>query len=357
MLESFWNYLAISAPYLLLGLIIAGLIQDLLSVGLIEKFMGKKKISDIFYASLIGVPLPLCSCSVVPTAIGLKKKGASNAATSSFLISTPESGVDSVLLTYALMDLPMTIFRPIAAFCSGIFAGFLQLLFNDKKQTTFTKVEKVESAEKTSCCATHEMKPLPSMKNRVKRVLGFSFGKLSDDISLWLLIGLCVGAMINFLVPENFFETLSPESARLLVLVVGIPLYVCASASTPIAAAMVLKGLSPGVAFLFLLAGPAVNASTLFILQKYIGKRGVILNIFSVAFVGLIFSYLIDFFYANFMQPSFRLETHHDHMGIFSHIAAGFLLLLLIKGIFKENIIPRYKKWAGTTEGESGCCH
>lgn len=355
MFESFWNYLALSAPYLLLGLVIAGLIQNLFSIELIQKYLGRKKITDVFYAALIGVPLPLCSCAVVPTAVGLKKKGASNAATSAFLISTPESGVDSILLTYALMDFPMTIFRPVAAFCSGSFAGLLQLLFNDKNEKTS---EISQKAPKECCASSHKIEKTPLSKLvQVKRILSFAFGKLSDDIALWLFIGLLVGAMIDFLVPVNFFETLSPTTARALVLVVGIPLYICASASTPIAVAMVLKGLSPGVAFLFLLVGPAVNSSTFFVLQKYIGKRGVFLNIFAVIFVGLIFSYLIDFCYAHFFTINFKGASHPEELTLFSHICAGFLLLLIIKGIIKENIIPRYKRWSGDIEGEGGCCH
>ena len=169
---------------------------------------------------------------------------------------------------------------------------------------------------------------------------------MGNDIAAWLTIGILLGALINFIVPENFFANQSMLGSRLMILLVGIPLYICASASTPIAASLMLKGLSPGSALLFLLVGPATNISNIAVLQKYIGKKGVIINVAAIAIVALAFSFLVDWMYANFftLQLSEQLETH-DHTGAWwEHFSAVLLVILLVKGIYLEKIKPRFFK-------------
>jgi uncharacterized membrane protein YraQ (UPF0718 family) len=337
-----WAYLLVSSPYLLFGLLFSGLIHKFVPMSKVKKWLGRDSFSSVLKASLVGVPLPLCSCSVIPTAVTLKKAGASNGATSAFLISTPESGVDSISITYALIDLPMTLIRPLAAFCSAFFAGALQFMFND-----FEYKEEInqEAPAKSSCCSKKKETPKETPVELFKGVFKYGYGKLINDISVWLTIGILLGALIEFVVPDNFFTSMGMIENRIMILLIGVPLYICASASTPIAVSLMLKGLSPGSALLLLLVGPATNISNIAVLQKYIGKKGVALNVFSIVFVALIFSFITDYMYAHFfkLQLSEMLQ-HHDHGGAWWEVISAIILVILLsKGIYKEEIKPRLK--------------
>lgn len=338
-LDVLWAYLLVSAPYLILGLLISGIIYSYIPMEKVKKWLGAKNKNSVVRAALVGIPLPLCSCSVIPTAVTLRKAGASNGATSAFLISTPESGVDSISMTYALMDLPMTIIRPIAAFASAIFAGILQGKFNKFE----FKGEVVEPVHNHSHSSTSTVKP---SDNKFIKSFKYGFGKLNNDIAGWLTIGILLGALIDFLVPENFFTDQSMLLSRVMILLIGIPLYICASASTPIAISLMLKGLSPGSALLFLLVGPATNISNIAVLQKFIGKKGVVINIFSIAFVALVFSFLTDFLYLNFFKLQLNANlVDHDHSGAWWEVlSAIILIILLVKGMFFEYIKPKFSK-------------
>ena len=337
-----WAYLLVSSPYLLFGLLFSGLIHKFVPMSKVKKWLGKDSFSSVLKASLVGVPLPLCSCSVIPTAVTLKKSGASNGATSAFLISTPESGVDSMSITYALIDLPMTLIRPLAAFCSAFFAGALQFMFND-----FEYKEEInqEVPAKSSCCSKKKETPKETPIELFKGVFKYGYGKLIDDISVWLTVGILLGALIEFIVPDNFFTSMGMIENRIMILLIGVPLYICASASTPIAVSLMLKGLSPGSALLLLLVGPATNISNIAVLQKYIGKKGVALNIFSIVFVALIFSFITDYMYANFFELKLsEMLQHHDHGGTWWEVISAIILVILLsKGIYKEEIKPRLK--------------
>lgn len=351
LLSAFWNFTALSAPYLILGLVISGFIKQFLPIDKIKKWLGKNNMASVVKASLIGVPLPLCSCSVIPTAITLRKSGASTGATSAFLISTPESGVDSISVTYALMDLPMAVIRPCAAFISAVVAGSLQILFN--------KEYEIESEpEVKSCCASHkkveighghkehEHSHVDEKKSSMIKAFKYAFSDLIDDISFWLFIGLFLGSLISVFVPENFFVQMDINQSRFLILLIGIPLYICASATTPIAAALVLKGASPGTAPLLLLVGPATNLSNIVVLQKYIGKKGVILNIIAIVLTALLFSYITDYLYVSMFTtvnwPGME-HSHGEHLGLISHLSAGFILILIAKGIYNEKLKKYFK--------------
>jgi uncharacterized membrane protein YraQ (UPF0718 family) len=334
----FWVYLNISAPYLLLGFFVGGILHVYLTVEKVEKYLGGNKVWGVAKAALVGIPLPLCSCGVIPAAVSLKKNGANNGVTSAFLISTPENGVDSMAMTYAMMDLPMLILRPVAGFFSAFVAGVLQLWKNDVPNV------KIEMAK--SCCQKNKIEDKKNIRQKFISGMKYGFYDLVNDLALWLFIGLIIGAMINFLIPENFLQSFGPHLSRLFILLIGIPLYICASATTPIAAALVLKGLSPGSALLLLLVGPATNMANLIIIQKYIGKKGVIINVFSVAIVGLIFSYIADFLYFYFNLPTnFKISHFHgEEISAFSEICALILLTLIAKGIWVENLWPKLKK-------------
>lgn len=344
-LEVLWNYMLISAPYLLAGLALSGVIHTYIPISKVKKWLGGDKLGSVFRAAIIGIPLPLCSCSVIPTAVTLRKSGANNAATSSFLISTPESGVDSISLTYALMDLPMTILRPVAAFFSAIFAGVLQLSFNKNFEIT---------EDSGSDSSTHDHSHQEEPGSRLTRAIKYGFGQLIDDISVWLFIGILAGALISFFIPADFFMNFSATQNRFIILLIGIPLYICATASTPIAVSLMIKGLSPGAALLLLLVGPATNIANIAVLQKYIGKKGVVINIFSIALVGLIFSYITDYLYFKYFDLSFLKEFYsHDHSNFstWEQVCAIILSALILKGVYNEKIKKYFSK------KDSDCCH
>jgi uncharacterized membrane protein YraQ (UPF0718 family) len=342
-LNALWDYILVSAPFLLFGLLLAGFVHEFISMDKVKKWLGGNSFTSVLRAAIIGIPLPLCSCSVIPTAVTLKKSGASNAATSAFLIATPESGIDSISLTYALIDLPMAIIRPVAAFFSAFFAGLLQTIFN--KDDVIAK-EEVEEEIKSCCSKTKKETKVEVKKgNRIARAVRFGYGSLINDIAKWLAIGLVAGAVIDFVVPADFFVQYGSNVGRYLILLIGIPLYICATASTPIAVSLMLKGLSPGAALILLLVGPATNISNIAVLQKYIGKKGVIINILSIGGVALIFSYITDWLYETYFTLKLNEQlSNHDHGGQWWEIACGVLLsYLILKGIYMEEIKPRLK--------------
>ncbi|HLE10441.1 MAG: hypothetical protein A2504_16010 [Bdellovibrionales bacterium RIFOXYD12_FULL_39_22] len=342
-LYAFIKYLVITAPFLLFGFGIAGIINAVVSMEYIKKNLGGSGVWPIIKAAIWGVPLPLCSCSVIPTAVTLKKSGASNATTSAFLISTPESGVDSIAITYSLMDLPMAIIRPVSAFVTAFIAGILQNIFNRTNDNAETEKPEKESCG-SSCCCSEKKTPPPSTSifEKIKSVFTFAYGTLIDDMAGWLLFGLVVGAAIDYLIPVHIIENFNGIGGKFAMLLVGIPLYICASSSTPIAAALMLKGMSPGTALIFLLAGPATNISSLIVMQKYIGRKGVIINVATIAIVSLIISIIVDFLYEFFTWPTTYNIAAHEHMGhgefSYGEIAmATILFLLLLKGIYMAN--------------------
>lgn len=351
-LNALWAYILVSAPYLLFGLLLAGFVSEFLPMDKVKVWLGGNSFLSVIRAAIIGIPLPLCSCSVIPTAVTLKKSGASNAATSSFLIATPESGIDSISLTYALIDLPMAIIRPVAAFFSALTAGALQLAFNkdeieikDEVKSCCKKESVAVAPEVKSCCSkTH---PKKKVESRILKAIKFGYGSLVDDIAKWLAIGIVAGALIDFIVPPDFFLQYGSDVGRYLILLVGIPLYICATASTPIAVSLMLKGLSPGAALILLLVGPATNISNIAVLQKYIGKKGVIINIASIGVVALIFSYITDWLYSSFFELKLNEQLmYHDHgSNAWWEVVCGVVLVVLIlKGIYFEEIKPKLQK-------------
>lgn len=334
---AFWDYIVITAPYLLFGLLASGVLHEFLSLSRFKSFLKGEGAGPVFKAALIGIPLPLCSCSVIPAAATLRKDGASNGATSSFLISTPESGIDSMLITYALLDLPMTILRPIAAFITAIVAGISQNIWN--------RFEAKKPEPVSSCCSGGK-KAKKSVSDHAKDAIRYAFKDSSDDLAFWLLIGIALGALVNVLVPEELFFQSNTLWGRLVLLLIGIPFYICASSSTPIAAGMMMKGMSPGCALIFLLAGPATNFTNMAVLQSHIGKRGVIINVLAIAGVSLGMSYLVDYLYLTFDWPmNYGLDVHHDeHSLSFSEVTGIFLILLMAKGIYNEKLAKYFSK-------------
>ncbi|MEW6490327.1 MAG: SO_0444 family Cu/Zn efflux transporter [Thermodesulfobacteriota bacterium] len=263
-----WHVLADSAPYLLFGFLAAGVLHAFVSSEGVARHLGTGRIRPVVKAALFGIPLPLCSCGVLPAALGLRKKGASKGATVSFLVSTPETGVDSMALTYALMDPVMTVARPVAAFATAVAAGTAESIFG--------RDEPSPEPPPSSCgCREHSPQESAGRLARAREGLRHAFGDLLGDLAPWLAVGFLGAGLIHVLVPAELVEAHlgSGLLPLLAMLVVGIPMYTCATAATPIAAALVLKGLSPGAALVYLLAGPATSAASLTVVAGTLGVK------------------------------------------------------------------------------------
>jgi len=286
-----WKVFYEASLFILFGFLIAGAIHYWISPQRITRLLGRRKFSSIVLASIAGIPLPLCSCSVVPAALALRKGGASKGATCSFLISTPETSAESIALTYGLMDLPMTLFRPIAALITGLFAGVATELFGGEPQL----------GETPNAAEGLPVAPKQAGEVYLKQHPNFTsaFWELFNEISHWLLIGLILSGLIAALVPASAFERILGSGiwSMLLVLAVSVPLYICASGSTPIAAALILKGMSPGTALVFLLAGPATNIAAIMVLWRLLGRRVLFIYLLSIIIVALILGLYVDSYY------------------------------------------------------------
>jgi len=346
-----WGILKEAAPYVLFGFLAAGIFKAFIPEDLVAKHLGQNGIKSVFKASLFGIPLPLCSCGVIPVAIGLRKQGASKGATASFLVSVPETGVDSIAITWALLDPLMTIARPITAFITAVVTGFFINLIPDRKDDE-------ESSPRISCgCSSHSnentegLSQKESLGCRIEKGVVYAFSDLLKDIGGWLMLGIAIAGVISFFVPVGFVEQyLGGEfSSLLIMLVIGIPLYICASASTPIAAALVLKGLSPGAALVFLLAGPATNAATMTVVAKHLGKAATVVYTTAIALCSLAMGWAVNRIYtwSDIDVMAWVKHAEHTTESFLSPASAILLLVLLLR-----NYLPKRKS------DDSGCgCH
>jgi uncharacterized membrane protein YraQ (UPF0718 family) len=262
LLENIWAVFLDTAFWLLIGLLAAGFIKSYISEKTMQRWVGGRGFGAVSRAALFGAPLPLCSCGVLPAAIGLYRSGASKEATISFLISTPETSIDSVAVTYALMGPVMAIYRPIAALMSAMVTGLMTAFVNEEpvkcndvaneKAADCCHTEPVE--EKHSCCGADEV-VVGQKPNRVLQSLRYAGSELLDDISTWMAIGIVIaGIMLTFIPPDWLAQWGQGLTAMLVMLVVGVPMYICAVASTPVAAGLLLSGVSPGAVLLIVLA-------------------------------------------------------------------------------------------------------
>jgi len=282
-LQAAWHTLTAMAPYLLFGFFMAGILSMFISPRLVENHLGGRGIWPIMKASLLGIPLSLCSCSVIPVAASLRRHRAGHGATSAFLISTPQTGVDSLLATISLMGPVFAIFRTLCAFVSGVLGGGIVDLVSPAESTS-------EESCPDACCSSQ------AEGNRFVRAMKHGFGTLVNDVSGPLLLGLVIAGLISAFVPESLFTEHVREGlpAMLLMLALGIPIYVCATASIPIAAAMIMKGVSPGAALVFLMTGPATNAAAITTIWRMFGTRAGVAFLVSVALTALGSGILMD---------------------------------------------------------------
>ncbi|MCR5696970.1 MAG: SO_0444 family Cu/Zn efflux transporter [Marinilabiliaceae bacterium] len=278
------------APYLLLGFLIAGLLHTFVPQNLYAQHLGKPTMGSVIKAALLGIPLPLCSCGVMPTTASLRKDGASKGACVSFLTATPQTGVDSILATWSLMGLPMAIIRPIAALFTALFGGWLVNRYDkDLSQPNY------ESAGECHC---HEhSNSNNTLFNKLLNAFRYAFVEMMGDIGKWLVIGLLIASLITVFVPNSWFAIFAgnPLLSYLLVMLIAIPMYICATGSIPIAVSLLMKGITPGAALIMLMAGPATNIASLLIVSKILGKRTTILYIISIVLGALGFALVIDY--------------------------------------------------------------
>lgn len=414
LLNNFWHLFLLSAPWLMLGLFIAGLLNVYLPANFLNRHLGKEGLWTTVKAAFIGAPMPLCSCGVIPAAIGLRRAGASKSATTAFLVSTPETGVDSVSVSYVLLGPFMAVIRPIAAVCSAIVAGVLvgkdselhqhQNTASDEKGSESTSCcsskqpepvttasccskeastkpaqsccskqspQELEPAKTTSCsskesqptqepqhsCATEKAAPsqksccsteqstkaVESRFSKLKRAMSFSCNKLLEDTMIWLMIGLFFAALVQTYVPESYLSQWGNGIlAMLVVILISIPMYICATASTPIAAGLLLSGVSPGAVLVFMLAGPATNIATLGVVGKELGKRAVFAYLIGVIGTALAFGFLTDYLVAQYgfvVAP--MMGEEHEVLPHWLSLGAGIVLAILMLRLLLKMVLKK----------------
>ncbi|MFN4226637.1 MAG: SO_0444 family Cu/Zn efflux transporter [Candidatus Ratteibacteria bacterium] len=332
----FWRLLNEMSPYLIFGFLISGILKVIIPKEKIYYHLSSPSFSSILKSSILGIPLPLCSCGVIPVASHLEKEGASKGATVSFLISTPTTGIDSIFATYSLLGPIFAIIRPISAFFSGIFSGTIVNIFEKEK--------KIYRKEIVCTDCNNEIKK-NDIFEKIKIAINYGFYELVQDTGKWILIGILIGSLISIFIPESIISKYLSNKliSYLIMLIIGIPMYVCATGSIPIASSLISKGMSPGAGFVFLFTGPATNSATLTFIFGKLGRKNFMIYIFSIIFWSIIFGLFIDklsVFY------NFKLTLHYHQKRIFPHWfknLTSFLLLFLILKTFKFRKIEEDK--------------
>jgi uncharacterized protein len=355
-----WQVVLMMAPYLLLGFAVAGALSVVLTPAWVVRHLGRRGVGQVVKAALLGVPLPLCSCGVIPLAFSLRKAGAGKGATVSFLASTPQTGVDSILLTYSLLGPIITVLRVVAAFVSGIVAGLLTdwVCGEDAAAPAAAQPAKLKA-----CCCGGDVKPAPPAATiggasccaakaapagkmaRDKpsawlRALRTGFVTLPRDMARPLFLGVLVSGVVSGLVPDGFFSGSLPPgfAAYALALAIGIPLYVCSASSVPIAATFIHMGVSPGAAMVFLISGPATNAAGIVAMWRQIGRAGTAAYLGAIGLVSILSGVLLDGVIGGVRESVPIIQTAHDHAGpgsIWPVAAAVLLLLVLLPGLLR----------------------
>ncbi len=365
LLREIWGIYLEIAPYLFIGLTFAGLMHILLKGDFILKHLGKANIWSIIKAAIFGVPLPLCSCGVVPTAMHLKRKGASNGAIISFLTSTPQTGIDSIIPTFGMLGWFMGIYRPVTALLMGIITGVAtnKIKTNEKPAQIEANAQscclvcecddphcthpshpwnrqkiKSDGAEASCECSaeTHEHSS-DHQKNIFIKFINYAYGDFIDDISTQLVVGIIIAGIITWLIPDGFFEQYGGKGfpGMLLMIIVGLPMYVCATGSIPIAVSLIMKGISPGAAFVFLVVGPATNAASLTVIAGSLGKKITAVYVLVLTLCALFFGTLL-----NVLVNEFGIIVNVHHL---AHNMNRAILLDIITVIF--SIILIFSFW------------
>lgn len=349
--------------YIMIGLLIAGILKQLIPDDFISKNLGNDSTKSVIKATILGIPLPVCSCSVIPIAQGLRKEGASKGSVQSFLISTPITGVDSILATFSFFGLIFTIFRVTSSIIIAILVGLIQnyvtskeqiplkpnpLKFSSKQQANNFKFKpntiiKNESSGSSCGCSVDNKKSFS-----IKGVFTYAYKTLFQDMVKSLSIGLLIGSLFTTFIPKEYSALLFENQflTYIVILIFSIPLYTCATASLPIAASFVMQGMSGGAAFIFLTAGPATSAVTMSVVLKMLGRTSLIIYVFTIAVLSLVFGFLFDTFFGNLEILNFF--THNEETTLINRIFSYFMLIL----IFYYLITPYLKN----KTSKKSCC-
>ena len=382
-----WVLVCEMAPYLLLGFLLAGLMHEFVPKSLSRRYLSGRSMKSVLWAALFGVPLPLCSCGVIPTAMGLRREGAGKGATIAFLIATPQTGVDSIVATYSLMGLPFALIRPLVAMVTAVMGGWL-VNATDNEILAVRSPQKHEEEHHGCCCGEHHEEEhhgcccgehheeehhgcccgehheeehshgcccgehKRNLWHRLGDAMTYAFVEMMGDIGKWLLVGLAVAGIITALVPDTWFAVFQGNSllSILFVLLLSIPMYLCATGSIPIAVALMLKGLTPGAALVLLMAGPASNAASIVLIRKELGWRTLMVYLGSLVLGAVVFGLAIDLLLPEaWFTQALHLTDHgcEEGPGLFSIVSTLVLALLLL------NAFSPVKVWKG-----KGCsCH
>ena len=364
LLEHYWDALVMMtaemAPYLLLGFLIAGILRTFVPRTVYSKHLAPRNMKSVVKAAAIGVPLPLCSCGVIPTAVGLRKEGASHGACTSFLIATPQTGVDSIAATYSLMGLPFAIVRPIAALFTAMFGGWLVNRY--AREDEALSAAAAEAGEHDHCGCGHEHhdhcgcghehhdhcdcehahEQPSSFWEKLKGALDYAFVEMMQDVGKWLVIGLLIAALITVAVPNEWLAALHDYKLlnMLIVLAVAIPMYVCATGSIPIAVSLMAKGLTPGAALVLLMAGPAVNSASMLVIGKVFGRRTLWLYILSIVVGAVLFGLGVDYLLPqDWFAVQSGIAVSADHcahcLSVMDWLWVALLVLLLLNAFWQ----------------------
>ncbi len=356
-LSETWGLLAESSIYVLFGILIGGLLKVFLSPSKVARHLGRGRFASVIKAALLGIPMPLCSCGVLPAGASLRRQGANRGATASFLISTPETGVDSMAITYALLGPVMTVARPVAAFVTAAVAGITENLLGRPEDR---EIAPDLSCPVDGCCdgigcdeATHRRHH--GFGEKLWAGLRYAFGDLWGDLAGWFMVGMLLAGLIGALVPPVVMERYlgGGWQSMLLMLAVGIPLYICATASTPIAAMLIRMGGSPGAALVFLLAGPATNMASLSVLLGVLGKRATAIYLVSIAVMSVLAGLALDALYGwmGWSAAAVAGEAAELIPGWLQVAGALVLLALSIKPIWRRLKARLSRRGRGRDEG------
>ena len=325
-INAFVSMLNGMSPYLLLGFLIAGLLHAFVPSTIYSRYLAGTGFRPVLTAALFGVPLPLCSCGVLPTAVALRRSGASRAASTSFLIATPQTGVDSIAATYSMMGLPFAILRPVAALVTSLVGGL-----------AVGHWERKGALDDVRDDADYEFSELPrGLWNKIVETLKYGFFDMMQSIGRWLLIGLVVATLITVLLPDDFFSTYArwPLLNMFIIVLVAVPMYVCATGSIPIAAALMLKGMTPGCALVLLMAGPAANLASMFVVNNAFGRKATIVYLLSIIGGAMGFGALVDYWpglrevFVNALPC--HVMRHHMSVSWFNTVCSILLLSMIV---------------------------
>jgi uncharacterized membrane protein YraQ (UPF0718 family)/copper chaperone CopZ len=347
----FWTTLMEMAPYLLLGFVAAGAMSVLLPQTWVQKHLGGRRFSTVLKAAALGVPLALCSCSVIPVSAFLRRHGAGRGATVSFLISTPQTGPDSFLVTYGMLGGVFAIFRPILALVSGVVGGGLVSLLAGREEAPSA----TEATAPASAAAACPVSTGGTITARIRRAFAYGFVTLPEDIGKAIIMGLCIAAVISALVPSDTLSKLvAPGPAQIaLLMLAGIPVYVCATASIPIAAALIARGVSPGAALAFLIMGPATNAATVAAVWKLMGRRTTVIYLATIAATAFGGGLLLDQIIG--ALPGGHTHVHEMFLPPWVQWSSSAILLVTLGSAFIRPLLRhRRVKAAAAAAGSSG---